>query len=72
MIPAALCLLTIYFVLFVAGLIMLARAAKQAPNGFEDARGFHVISPTQEAGAKAQTPPAAQPPVRELLHVAWQ
>lgn len=70
MIPAALCLLTIYFVLFAAGVIMLAHATKHAPDGFEDARGFHVVGSTQASSAKLEPLPAATPPVHGLLHVA--
>lgn len=67
MIPAALCLLAIYFFLFTAGLIMLVRAAKYAPRGFEDARGFHTFQPAPESAVQPQTPTVTPVPIPELL-----
>ena len=38
-------LLVVLAVLSIAGLIMLLRAARTAPEGFEDAKGFHTSNP---------------------------
>ena len=60
MILVAICLLATYVVLFLVGITMLARAAVHAPSGFEDAEGFHLLSPVQELGSKQ--PPSADLP----------
>jgi hypothetical protein len=36
-------LLTVFALLSVAGLIVMAIAARRAPVGFEDAQGFHAV-----------------------------
>ena len=70
MIAVTFSLLTTYLALFVVGMIMLARASERAPQGFEDAGGFHVVCSTQASGAKPLASVVEPAPTRELVHVA--
>ena len=44
-------LLTTFAVLSITGLIMLAKAASSAPEGLEDAKGFHACDPNDLTAA---------------------
>ncbi len=46
-------LLVVFAALFTIGLTMLLRAARTAPEGFEDAQGFHALNPGDLAFATA-------------------
>ena len=68
MILVALCLLATYLILLLAGVTMLARATVQAPEGFEDAQGFHTLGPVQEPGGKLPHLVEMSVPVHASLH----
>ncbi len=44
-------LLAVFAVLSAAGLIMVLRAARTAPEGIEDAAGFHALNPGDPVAA---------------------
>ena len=44
-------LLAVFTILSTVGLTMLLRAARTAPEGFEDAQGFHALNPGDLATA---------------------
>ena len=56
MFPAILCLLVVFLVLATISVIMLARASKCAPEGFEDARGFHALASAQGSAVSPDVP----------------
>ena len=43
--------------LSLTGLIMLARAARSAPEGFQDEKGFHALNPDELAAAMPSQSP---------------
>ena len=57
-------LIATFIALSATGLTMLARAARSAPEGFEDAKGFHACNPEDLAMPDSANAPFG---VRELL-----
>ena len=57
-------LIATFVALSATGLTLLARAARSAPEGFEDAKGFHACNPDD---LTVSEPAGASFGVRELL-----
>ena len=67
MFPAIFCLFVVFLVLTATGVIMLARASRHAPEGFEDARGFHALDSFEEEEAVS-----LETPLHDSLEVSRQ